>query len=68
MHVIRLAEGRTRTPWWPGEGVYPGCVTNGPALVAQGGSVVRTCLVQLPDTWTAPDSYLRARHYGLAGR
>ena len=67
--VIRVAEGRTRTPWWPGEQVYPGCLTSGPALIAQNGSRIATCLVQLPDAWlSATDAYLRVRHYALPAK
>ena len=62
--VIRLAEGRTRTPWWSGEQVYPGCVANGPALTSNRG-VMRTCLVEVPEEWTASDTYLRKNHYKL---
>ncbi len=57
--VIRLAE----------EEVYPGCVTNGPALGLKGGGKIPTCLVQLPDSWlSVTDTYLRTRHYGLSAR
>lgn len=67
--VIRMAESRTRTPWWAGEQVYPGCLTSGPALTAQGGGRVATCLVQLPDAWlSATDAYLRVRHYSLPAK
>jgi hypothetical protein len=63
--VMRLAEERSKHAWWTGESVYPGCVTNGPALQIQGGGVLRTCLVRLPDNWTVPDALLRINHYGL---
>jgi len=64
--VIRLAEERSRNGWWEGEDVYPGCVTNGPALGLKGGSKIPTCLVQLPDSWlSVTDTYLRTKHYGL---
>ena len=66
--VIRVAEGRTRTPWWPGEAVYPGCLTSGPALPSQAGSLVQTCLVQVPDSWAVSDAYLRVRHYRLPAK
>ena len=64
--VIRLAEDRSRTLWWEGERVYPGCLTNGPTLATQGDGRIATCLVQLPDAWPpVTDTYLRTRHYGL---
>lgn len=62
--VVRLAEARSQGMWWEGESVYPGCLTNGPAFQFQGGGGVRTCVVQLPDAWTQPDTFLR-RHYGV---
>lgn len=66
--VVRIAEARTHKPWWAGEQVHPGCLTNGPSLAAQGGATIPTCLVQLPDAWPATDAYLRARHYGLPAK
>ena len=67
--IARLAEGHSKEPWWDGEEVFPGCLTNGPALrVVKGSGKMPTCLVQLPDGWlSAPDTYLRTRHYGLPG-
>lgn len=66
--VVRIAEARSRAPWWAGEAVYPGCVTNGPALATQSGGSIPTCVMQLPDAWQATDIYLRTRHYGLPAR
>ena len=67
--VVQLAEERSRGTWWPGEDVYPGCVTNGPALNLKGGGKMPTCLVQIPDGWlSVSDTYLRTRHYGLSAR
>lgn len=64
--IMRLAVERSKETWWPGEEVYPGCVTNGPALRTKGGGKIPTCLVQLPDGWlSASDTYLRTKHYGL---
>lgn len=66
--IVRLAEERSKEAWWPGESVYAGCLTNGPALRTKGGGKIPTCLVQLPDSWlSVTDTYLRARHYGLPG-
>ena len=66
--IARLAEGHSKEPWWDGEQVFPGCLTNGPALRMKGGGKMPTCLVELPDGWlSAPDTYLRTRHYGLPG-
>lgn len=66
--IARLAEGHSKEPWWDGEQVFPGCLTNGPALRVKGGNKMPTCLVELPEGWlSAPDTYLRTRHYGLPG-
>lgn len=65
--IVRLAEERSRGTWWPGEEVYPGCITIGPALAIKGGGKIPTCLVQLPDSWlSVPDTYLRTNHYKLS--
>ena len=67
--VLRLAEERSRSAWWAGETVYPGCLTNGPALALKSGGTIPTCLVQLPDTWqSSADTYLRTNHYRLPAR
>ena len=64
--IMRLAEDRSRGTFWAGEVVYPGCVTNGPALSLQGGGKMPTCLVELPGSWlSVSDTYLRTRHYKL---
>ena len=57
--IARLAEGHSKEPWWPGEEVFPGCLTNGPALDVEKGGRIPTCLMQLPDGWlSATDTYL----------
>ena len=67
--VMRLAEERSKSTWWAGETVYPGCLTNGPTLPVKSGGAIPTCLVQLPDAWqSSGDAYLRANHYGAPAR
>lgn len=67
--VVRLAEWRSKSSWWAGETVYPGCLTNGPSLAPKAGGAIPTCLVQLPDTWqSSADTYLRVNYYGMPAR
>lgn len=67
--IARLAEKHSKEPWWAGEEVFPGCLTNGPALDVEKGGRIPTCLMQLPDGWlSATDTYLRTRHYRLYNR
>lgn len=61
--IAEVAAFRGGTPYWAGDTPPPGCVATGPAIRFDNGTLVATCLVQLPlGVTTARDTHL-ARHY-----
>lgn len=60
LEMAKWAAAREFKGWFPGEAPYKGCLANGPNLPTDRNTVLRTCLVRLPDGWTAqPDTGLR---------
>lgn len=62
--VARLASRHARFYFYPGERNYAGCVTNGPVLQAPNKARIRTCLIEIPQTWAEPDTLLRRIYTG----